>query len=309
MRTFSAAFSSLVAGVTAFAYSNAFAADMGVATEPMDAPQPEVQRSILLGAGAGFEPLYEGSKEYRAFPFPIVSYDSGMPGPRRFEFRSLDDIRFHALRKGGFSIGPIAGYRFGRDEADSARLSGLGDIDGGLVLGGFASYDFVTDQGVTWGADVGLSTQVSGDAFDAGRFAGVALPVNVRNRLGVGYGYGYEVDFGLSNEIAVNDRLNIATRIGATYASDDYMRTYFGVGAAQAVSSAAMGNSVPAFTASSGLKNAYVNVDQTYQLTDRIQLQSGLGYSRLLNDAARSPATESVHQFSGTIGAAYRFKF
>ncbi|EFL90030.1 MipA/OmpV family protein [Ahrensia sp. R2A130] len=259
------------------------------------------ERSILLGIGAGFQPLYEGSDEFRAFPVPIFSYDSGVPGPRRFEFRGLDDIRFHALRLGNFSTGPIVGYRFGRDEDDSARLRGLGNIDGGLVVGGFASYEFYNDTGSSWGADIGISSQVTGDAFDEGRFAG--LPTQFDD------GYGYEIDFGISNEMDITDRFNLATRIGATYASDDYLQTNFGVGVAQAAAAIAAGNGIAAYDADGGIKNAYFNVSGTYELTNYIQLRAGLGYSRLMGDAADSPITETENQFSGSIGAAYRFTF
>lgn len=284
------------------------AADAVYQDDVAPVPQEMFSRSILIGGGAGLEPLYEGSNEYRIFPLPIISYDSGQPGPRRFEFRSVDDIRFYALRFNSFSVGPIAGYRFGRDENDSARLRGLGDIDSGLVLGSFASYEFYNTGEVIWGADIGISTQVTGNAFDRDRFAGVALPVNVRNGLSDG-SYGYEIDFGVSGEHTVDDRLNVATRIGVIYASDDYMQTHFGVGTAQAVSAAALGNPIGPLDADAGIKNVYLNVNATYELTDNIQLRAGVGYSRLLNDAADSPITENETQFSGTIGAAYRIRF
>lgn len=269
--------------------------------EPSAAPVPQemFSRSILIGAGAGFEPRYEGSDEYRVFPFPIISYDSGQTGPRRFEFRSLDDIRFHALRFGSFSAGPIAGYTFGRDESDADRLRGLGDIDGGLVLGGFASYEFFNSGDVIWSADIGASTQVTGDAFDEGRFGGTGLRDD----------FGYEVDFGLSGEYNVNPQLNIAMRLGAIYASEDYMMTHFGISDAQAASANARGNPISAYDADSGIKNVYFKVNAAYDVTENIQIRAGVGYSRLLGDAADSPITESENQFSGTIGAAYRIRF
>jgi len=289
--------SALLIGAAFVTPSNA--ADAVYQDAPSPAPQELFSRSILIGAGAGFEPRYEGSDEYRAFPFPIISYDSGEPGPRRFEFRSLDDIRFHALRFNNFSVGPIAGYTFGRDEDDSSRLRGLGDIDGGLVLGGFASYEFFNSGDVIWSADIGVSTQVTGDAFDQGRFAGLNLNDD----------FGYEADLSLSGEYAVDEQFNIAMRLGAIYASDDYMQTHFGVSAPQAAAANALGNPINAFNAGSGIKNVYFKVNTTYELTENIQLRAGVGYSRLLSDAADSPITESANQFSGTIGAAYRIRF
>ena len=286
-----------------------FAADTVNDPNPILAPYEPPKRSLLVGGGAGFQPLYEGSNEYRAFPFPIISYDSGETGPRRFEFRALDDIRFHALRFSGISIGPIAGYRFGREEKDSTRLIGLGDIEGGLVIGGFASYEFLQTDNMTWNADIGVSTQVTGAAFDESRFDNIGLPVNVRNQLGDGNEFGYEIDFGFSGEIAVNDRFSIGTRVGSTYASAEYLQTNFGVSAAQTLTANSLGNTINTFDADAGIKNVYFNIDATYELTEKIQLRGGLRYSRLLGDAAKSPITEDENQFSGNIGIAYRFSF
>ena len=297
----------LLTGTASF--TEVHAADAVVEPNPILIPYEAPKRSVLIGGGAGFQPLYEGSDEYRAFPFPIISYDSGETGPRRFEFRALDDIRFHALRFSGISVGPIAGYRFGREESDSTRLTGLGDIDGGIVLGGFASYEFFQDDHMTWSADVGISTQVTGDPFDERRFDNIALPANVRAQLGDGYEYGYEIDFGFSGEIAVDERLNIGMRVGATYASEEYLQTNFGVSAAQAFAANSLGNPINTFDADAGIKNIYLNVNATYELTDKIQLRAGLGYSRLIGDAAKSPITEDKNQFSGNLGIAYRFKF
>ncbi len=266
--------------------------------EPAAVPQDILQPSLLIGAGAGFKPRYEGSDEYRAFPIPIISYDSGESGPDRVDFRSLDDIRFYALPYGNFSVGPLAGYTFGRDESDSNRLRGLGDIDGGLIVGGFASYRFVEENTVSWSADIGISAQVTGDAFDTARFAGLGSN-----------DFGYEADFSLSGKYDVNERLNVAMRLGAVYASDDFMQTHFGVTNAQAAAANALGNTINTFDANSGFKNVYFNIKTTFELTDTIQLRAGLGYSRLLGDASDSPITENENQFSGSLGAAYRIRF
>ena len=295
----------------------ALAADavVGVPADPTFEPAP--MRSILLGIGAGVAPTYEGSDEYRVFPFPLFSYDSGVDGPRRFEFRALDDIRLHAVRFGGLSVGVIGGYSFGRDEDDGDILDGLGDVDGGVIGGGFVSFDYEINPAARIGADVGIKTQFTGDAFDESPFLG--LPVGVRDRIEDNYGYGYEIDFGVSGEFDLTPRLNLATRVGATYASDEYMRTYFGVNAAQSAAAAANGNVVPVFGVGANpnfadaidgqVKNVYVNANVAWDVTEKVQLRAGAGYSRLIGDAADSPISVSDNQFSGSLGVAYRFKF
>ena len=307
----------LVAAAASLLATSALAADAIVDVQPDPVFEETTMRSVLLGAGVGVAPTYEGSDEYRVFPFPIFSYDSGVDGPRRFEFRALDDIRLHALRFGGLSAGPLAGYSFGREEDQGDILEGLGDVDGGVVLGGFLSYDAIVSDGVTIGADVAVSTQVSGDAFDERRFLGLAVPV--RDRIEDNFGYGYEVDFGVSGEFDLTPRLNLATRVGATYASAEYMRTYFGVNAQQSTNAAAAGNVVPVFGVGANpafadaidgqVKNIYVNANAAFDVTDRFQVRAGAGYSRLIGDAADSPISVSDNQFTGSLGLGYRFKF
>ena len=274
----------LAATVLAAAAAPAHAADDGM---------EEASRfSLLVGGGASVQPLYEGSDEYRVAPFPIIAPSFGVSdGPRRFEFRALDDVRVHLVHWGRLSLGPLAGYRFGRKESDAARLLGLGDVDGGLVVGGFADYAFVDTGDLRLGVDAALSSQVTGDVFGNRPFA-------------LGTDYGFEADFAVSVERRFGPALRTTARAGAVFADDEYMRTAFGVNAAQAATSG-----LAPYRPDGGLKNAYMRLDATVNLTERFELRAGVGYSRLVGDAAASPITMSANQFSASLGAAYRFRF
>lgn len=247
-----------------------------------------------LGAGVGFAPTYEGADNYRATVFPIIKPSFGS-GPSRVDFRALDDIRIDLFPASRFRFGPVIGYTFGRDEDDDARLRGLGDIDGGLVGGAFVGYDFISDEAAKLGVAVAYTTQFTGDAFEAARFG--AAP-------GLTDDFGAEIDLGLSGAVALSDRLDLSGRAGAVHATDDYMDTHFGIVAAQ---SAASG--LPVFDPDAGFKSAYVRADLGYRLTDRIRLQAGLGYARIIGDAADSPVVANRNQFDGQIGASYTLRF
>lgn len=290
-----------LAALAATVSTSALAADV-IVDQPFEVETPTA-RSILLGAGVGVAPKYEGSDEYRVFGFPIFSYNSGVAGdgPRRFEFRALDDIRLHVLRFGNFSAGPLAGYRFGRDEDDADILEGLGDIEGGVVGGAFAAYDVYVSPNATVGVDAAISHQFTGDPFDDDRFGG---DIDIFDNE-----YGYLIDLGVSADLDLTPRLNLALRAGAEYADDDYMATHFGITTDQAASSAASGPTLDAFDADAGFKNVYVNANAAFDVTDRLQLRTGAGYSRLLGDAADSPVSVSDNQFTGSVGVGYRFRF
>ncbi len=301
-------FRSLLATALVLSAGSAFAADaiVDVDTQPVPPVVEESRFSLTLGGGVGFQPLYEGSDEYRAYGFPIVAPSFGpSDGPRRFEFRSLDDVRLHALRFDGLSVGPLLGYRFGREESDSNRLTGLGDIDGGLVVGGFVNYDFYDDGDNRFGASAAFATQVTGDAFEDDRFTSIP---NFRS-FDSNDEYGYEIDLSAHYDVMLSDRLTMSAKAGGVYADDEYMGTNFGVTTLQAANATALGNPIAAYDADAGIKNVYAQVSAKYQLTDSFDVRAGVSYSRLLNDAADSPITESENQFGGFLGAAYKLTF
>lgn len=217
-----------------------------------------------VGGFIGVKPTYEGSDEYEAFGlpyiFPVLSGGSGFFS--RIDARGLDDVRFRLYEQDGFIAGPLAGYDLGRDEDDGDLLVGLGDIDGGFVGGGFAGY------------------QLGAILFD------------------VSYHHyfsdadGYQIRFGAETVRYVSDRTKVTARIGATYADDGYMDTYFGTAA---------------FVADSGFKDVHAQLGVETDLDDRWSLRASARYSHLLGDAADSPVVASEDQFYGLLGLSYKF--
>ncbi len=242
-------------------------------------------RSIYLGASVVAKPKYEGSDEHDVYVIPLFVpkfSDSADENPslfkkirRRVEFRDLDDVRIRVSRPGGFEFGAVTGYITDRDESDARRLRGLGDVDGGLVLGGYA--------GIRHGSflfDAAILDKVTGDDS------------------------GFEIRLAAGTEQQVSARTKITARVGTTFASDDYMQTYFGVTPAQSASSLA---GLRTFNASGGIKDVYLEFGAEHELGERWLIKGTGRYGRLLGDAADSPVIETEDQFSGSIGLGYRF--
>jgi outer membrane scaffolding protein for murein synthesis (MipA/OmpV family) len=221
--------------------------------------------AVKVGGFIGVKPTYEGSDEYEVFGFPyIFPVFSGGPGFfSRIDARGLDDVRFRLFESDGFIAGPLAGYDLGRDEDDGDLLVGLGDIDGGFIGGGFVGY------------------QLGPVLFD------------------VSYHHyfsdadGYQIRFGAETVRYVSDWTKLTARVGATYADDGYMDTYFGVPAT--------------FVADSGFKDVHAQVGVETELDERWSLRGSVRYSRLLGDAADSPIVASEDQFYGLLGLSYKF--
>ena len=259
------------------------AADLPAApAESPAAPQANAGHwGFEVGAIGLASPKYEGSDKYRFLAFPIViphyygdNYD---PNERsRFTFRGLDDIRYAALRFGNLDIGPLAGYTFGRDQTDAARLNGLGNVDGGLILGGFTAYHLDP-----FFIDAAVGSQVTGDASGS-----------------------FTVKAGVGADFKVTNRLTLSPYLSTTYASAGYMNNYFSVTPAQ--SAASLAHLAP-FDAGAGFKDVSFDLGTTYRLTRRWNVRGSAGYSRLIGDAADSPVTADANQFSAMVGLTYTF--
>lgn len=246
---------------------------------------PEGERSVTLGGAVIVKPKYEGSDEHDVFGIPIIIpklSDAPDEDPsmfkqfrQRINFRGLDDIRIRVLSLGRFQAGAVTGYLTERDEGDGDLLRGLGDIDGGLVAGAYSGFRLGAFE-----FDAALLEKVTGDST------------------------GYEWRFGVETEQQLGERTTVVARLGTTFASQNYMQSYFGVTPAQAMRSRA---GLPVYAPDAGIKDVYFELGSTVDLSDRWLLKAGGRYGRLLGDAADSPVIETENQLSGVLGLGYRF--
>lgn len=254
----------IAVGAALFAVASPVAAaDFG--SEPLN---------LQIGGMAVIAPQYEGAKDYEVVGFPFIAPAGLGTGEGFVQFRGPDDLRFRALSFGGFEAGPLAGWRFDREEDDGDRLEGLGDVDGGFVVGGFAAYRLGSFKPF-----VSYHHQVSGD--DTGGLT----------------------RFGLEARVEPAPRFALTGTVGATYADDDYMESFFGVSAEQSAASAAGLN---VYEADAGIKDVFVGLSSDVPLSEAWTLKVMGRYSRLTGDAADSPIVESEDQLSGGLGLTYR---
>jgi outer membrane scaffolding protein for murein synthesis (MipA/OmpV family) len=227
---------------------------------------------LQVGGMVLMTPKYEGSKDYEVFAVPLVA-PAGSNEPGFIQFRGPEDLRFRVINWNGFEAGPLTGWRFDREEDDADRLNGLGDVDGGIVLGGYAAYQFGLFKPF-----VSYSNQVTGDDTGGLLRFGAEAPLNWGN-------------------------VRMTGIVGATWADDDYMDAFFSVTSAQSDSSGVLGE----YDAEAGIKDIYIGLNADVPLTDVWSLKLTGQYSRLLGDAADSPIVETENQFFGGIGLTYRF--
>ena len=206
------------------------------------------------------------------FRAPAFGLEGGLAfDPRPPGSLLVDPGRDRPRTLGGAWVG-VFGGRLG-------DLRGLGDVDMGLLVGGFANARY---------GPVMLNLSGGQDVIDGhgGALIGVRLSV----------------------ALPVDDRLRVSPSFSATWASEDYMESYFGVTGAQAARS----NYRP-FSPSAGFKDVGLGVNAKYRIAGGWHATGMLSYKRLVGDAADSPIVEgpggSRNQFMGLIGVAYDFSF
>lgn len=161
-----------------------------------------------------------------------------------------------------FRAGLVAQYISKRDDVENNRVDNLKTVDPALMLGGLVGYDLHLNPGT-----LGFEVEWTHDVIDGND--GWLLQPEIRYR----------------RKLAQDWGLHVSTTL--TYASGNYMDSYFSISAADSARSG-----LPTYNASSGIKDAGVNLALTYNFTQNWAVGGLVGYKRLLNDAEDSPVTK-----------------
>ncbi len=223
---------------------------------------------FTLGAGIVYAPRYEGADEYKARALPLIDYRNG-----RFFAGVRSGIGYNFSPSAEFEFGPVLTYHFGRDEDDSDRLRGLGDIEGGMDLGVYGRWNL---QPFFLSATV--KRGISGDA------KGTSL------RVGAGYA------------TLLSDADRLVFDVSADWADADIMQAYYGITAAQSARSG-----YASYTADAGIRRYGIGAAWTHSFTPQWFSAIGVAAYRLGSQAADSPIVERRTVPIVTLGLGYRF--
>jgi outer membrane protein len=237
-------------------------------------PSPSGLWTVTVGVDGELMPDFEGAKAYMLSPVPIFSVRrAGTPD----RFRSpRDGASLTLVEFDGFHAGPVGKLRPARNAADNAALTGLGDVNMALELGGFAEY-FPVD----W------------------------LRARVEVRQGFGGHHGVVADLSADVIVPVVERL--VWSAGPRFTLEDTRATapYFGINAAQA-----MASGLAPFDAKGGAHSVGAGTQVRYQINPQWEAHSYVEYDRLLGSAAASPLVAqrgSPDQLTLGLGASYAF--
>lgn len=173
--------------------------------------------SFSLGFGGDFSPDYDGSDDYQGSPLPIIA----VTYRERFFFSTEEGGLGAVLFEGDWlSANAFVGYDFGRETGDGSA--------GGGTTGG------TDDNDALLGLDDVDGTVMAGLSLDA--FIGFA-EASLSYSQGFGGHKGALLDFGLGWPIPLSqdETLGLELGISGTWASGNYMESYFGVTQAEAI--------------------------------------------------------------------------
>jgi outer membrane scaffolding protein for murein synthesis (MipA/OmpV family) len=221
--------------------------------------------ALSIGLGAGVAPDYEGSNDYEFGFGPNIS--ASWRDTIFFKGKSLGA---NIIRDKNLKAGLILAKASGRDEDDNDKLEGLGDVDGGLEVGGFVSY-----KNKPW-----------------------RLKAEARQEVDSGH-EGALVELSVGTDLPLTKPL-VFVELGSTWASDDYMESFFSIDSQQSADSG-----LKRYNADAGFKDVNISISAGYPITDRWRIGAMLEYKRLLGDAADSPIVDDKNQFVAGFSFSY----
>ncbi len=237
-----------------------------------DVKAQDLTGTAVIGLGASFGPVFNGSSETEVSPDPIIDARIG-----RFFIGELG-VGVDLLQGEGaneFTFGAAIRPGEGRNESDDAAFAGLGDLDEAVELVAFAEAEF----------------------------GPVELGANLATDVGSGHG-GTTLQLGAGFENEMSDRWSYEVEFSTVLGDAFYVRSLYGVSNAQAASSA-----YTAFSPSAGFAEASIDVSFRYTVNENWFLEAGFGFGTLLGDARDAPFLSDETFTRASIGVARAFQF
>ena len=236
--------------------------------------------SVTAGVGVVSLPRFPGSDLRRTAAIPVLSirygrfFIGGVPGsgtPAGLGAYLHEDPHWKlGVALGGDVIEPR------RESDDRQHLRGLGDINGTVRGGAFASYTlgwFSLRGGAFWDLEDHHNHEgLSGSVEAVARFKPL-------------------------------ERLTITTGPAVTFANRRHMQTFFGVDAVQSARSG-----YAQYAPRAGVPLGGLALEGEYEMTHRWTLGASLFQGRLTGDAERSPFIQAKRQSTYTLFVLYKFR-
>jgi len=234
---------------------------------PQPAPAVEEHGHWRAGIGAGVRPDYEGSNDYEAWPVGMFRYT--WPSDRFIDLGGAHGsgkaarLRANLMPGGTLMMGPVLQLRPARGDVHNAMVHRMPRVDMATEAGGFIGAAYKP-----FSVEATAATDVT-RAAKSGTTVELATAYNER----------------------LTDLISVGAKVSSTWASDDYMQTYFGVNPTQAAKSG-----FPVYSPDAGFKDVGTSVSVGFHPEgwDHWSIVSLGSYARLIGDADHSSPIVNV---------------
>jgi outer membrane protein len=235
--------------------------------------------TLTLGAGAGIAPDYEGSDDYEAVPFWNLRAGN-LYHPETYVQVLGVRLLSNFLPHDHWRLGIAGQFIREQDDVEDDRVDELKSVDASVMLGLIAGYDILP----TLQNDLVLEVEGRQDVSGDNGFLGT-----IRGR----YGHLFA------------ERWRFDALVATTWASEDYMSSYFGIDAGDAARSG-----LDQFNADEGFKEVAFGASLTWRFLERWSVTGTGTYTRLLGDAEESPVvTDRGDEDQIFAGALINYRF
>ena len=231
-----------------------------------------------LGLGLAAYPDYQGSSDYKAAPLWNARAQN-LYHPDTYVQLLGPLLTSNLIPDSNFRLGPMLQYFGKRGSVHNNKVDDMENVDPSLMLGAIVGYDW---------------------KFGEGR----ALAMEFLGRQDVANGNGFLGTLQAIYKAPLDENWRVAIGPETTWASDDYMKAYFGVDSADANRSG-----LDRYNADAGIKDVGLNAVVSYLITPRWDVTGIALYRRLVGDAEDSPVTNegSANQWFGGLLFNYHF--
>lgn len=240
-----------------------------------DGTVPAVKATTYsVGLGAAMIPDFEGSEDSKGAPVPF--FRAQMPTGQYVQLLGAT-LSANILESNTWSVGPLVRYRAERnDDVENEQVKRLKKVDAAVELGAFVGW-----QANQWNARLDMAQDVA-DAHKG-----------LLATLSGGYTFIISPEFTLG--------LNVST----TYASSDYMDTYFDVNIQNVGTSG-----INFYDADAGIKDVACTIIARYSIDKNWGLMGAVQLKSLVGDAADSTIVDQhgdSSQMAAAVLVTYKF--
>lgn len=226
-----------------------------------------------VGLGSGIAPDYIGSDNYEFVPlWNLAARDLYHPET----YVRLDGpwLYSNLLPSNNWRLGVSGQIIFGRKDVENNAVDRMENIDETFMLGVMGGYDFKLSDGSTLGLELN-------GRYDVQDEIGGLLTMKAK----------FATRFGATK------KWRLGTSVESSYATDDYMETYFGVDAADAARSG-----LSTYSADAGFRDVTFNAALTYYFTPAWSVAGLFKLQRLIGDADDSSPVVDVGSENNVYG-------